>query len=164
MPLANLPKIQEIGTKLEKTLGVEYEFKLATIEFFKQLFADGFLVVCASSCLILVEDEYPLLFKIEADPDYLYDLLLTAPSMGFSAKEDAYELVRELTDFFLEAIDSGTAFTAGPELDLLEDTLVEDFLVGDSIYVGLEGEGDYHFMDYFYRWSEVVLDLLEIAI
>lgn len=163
MPLAALGVIQNIGTDLEKTLGIEYDFKLNAIEFFKQFMADALGVIVGTSGIVLTSADYPILYEISLDPDYKYDFLFTAPSMGFSAKEDAYDLVKEITDFLLEAIDSGLSFTAGATLNILEAEL-EKFLIGDKIYVGIEGEGDFHFMDYFYRWLEIVLDLLEIAI
>ncbi len=162
MPLTDIDAIKDIGTNLEKTLGLEYDFKLYSIEFMKQFMADAFVVILGTSGIVLTTDDYPILYEIDQDPNYEYDLLFTAPSMGFSAKEDAYDLIKELTDFLLEAIDTTLSFTAGAELNALELKL-EEFLIGDNIYVGLEGEGDYHFMIYFYQWLTVVLDLLEIA-
>jgi hypothetical protein len=124
-------------TTLKRLIGIEYEYKLELQDWFDTVLSDELLVGWSSGA------------NTPAARTALYDKFVTCgPSMGFSAKQFAYGILELVIEALVNNVDVPT------------DPYVNDLnaqLVNVTRYVGIAGEGDYHFMVAVYELS-VTLD------
>ena len=120
-------------TTLKRLIGIEYSYKLELQSWFATVLADELIVGYSDG------ENTP-----EARADLLQKFNLCGPSMGFSAKQYAYGLLELVIDSLVSNVD----VPADPYANSLNDQLVNV-----SRYVGLAGEGDYHFMVAVYNLS-----------
>lgn len=121
---------------LKRLIGIEYSYKLELQSWFATVLADE-----------LIED-YSEGENTPAARSALLDKFnLCGPSMGFSAKQYAYGLLELVIDSLVSNVDVPT----DPYVNKLNEQLIDV-----SRYVGIAGEGDYHFMVAVYRISETL--------
>ncbi len=122
---------------LKRLIGIEYSYKLELQNWFSTVLADGLLVGWSSGT------------NTPAARTALYDKFVACgPSMGFSAKQFAYGILELVIDALVNNVNVPT----DPYVNTLNDQLVNV-----TRYVGMEGDGDYHFMVAVYNIS-VTLD------
>lgn len=118
---------------LKRLIGIEYSYKLELQSWFATVLADELIVGYSEG---------------ENTPNARADLLdkfnRCGPSMGFSAKQYAYGLL----ELVINSLVSNVDVPADPYANSLNDQLVNV-----SRYVGLEGDGDFHFMVAVYNLS-----------
>lgn len=118
---------------LKRLIGIEYSYKLELQTWFATVLADELIVGYSDG------ENTPA-----ARADLLEKFNLCGPSMGFSAKQYAYGLLELVIDSLVSNVD----VPADPYANSLNDQLVNV-----SRYVGLAGEGDFHFMVAVYNLS-----------
>jgi hypothetical protein len=122
---------------LKRLIGIEYSYKLELQSWFGTVLADELLVGWSSGA------------NTPTARTALYDKFVACgPSMGFSAKQFAYGIFELVIDALVNNADVPT----DPYVNTLNDQLVNV-----TRYVGMEGDGDYHFMVAVYELS-VTLD------
>lgn len=122
---------------LKRLIGIEYSYKLELQSWFGTVLADELIVGWSSG------SNTPA-----ARSALLTKFVKCGPSMGFSAKQYAYGILELVIDALVNNADVPT--------DPYE-TALNDQLVNVTRYVGIAGEGDYHFMVAVYNLS-VTLD------
>lgn len=130
-----------MSTTLRRLVGLEFNFKLELQNFFDTVLSDKLVL------------EYDQAGNTPADRTALYNNFVECgPSMGFSAKEFAYGLLELIIDALVNNPDVPT--------DPYKNDL-NDNLVNVSRYVGIAGEGDYHFMVAVYRISVILSSIMD---
>lgn len=128
-------------TTLKRLIGIEYEYKLELQTWFDTVLSNDLLVGWSSGT------------NTPAARTALYDKFVACgPSMGFSAKQFAYGILELVIDALVNNVDVPT----NPYVNDLNDQLVNV-----TRYVGLEGEGDYHFMVAVYNLSVTLADIID---
>jgi hypothetical protein len=126
---------------LKRLVGIEFEFK-------REL--QGFLTNCLANKLVL---EYNTGGNTPSSRTALKNKFVTCgPSMGFSAKQFSYGTL----ELIVEALVNNPDVPTNPYVNSLNDQLVNI-----TRYVGIAGEGDYHFMVAVYNLSETLSEILE---
>ena len=130
--------VKALNPKLKRTIGITFSYK----EFFSEFLHD-----VATNQLIMGE--------LSAPQQALIDLLvqkydLVGPSMGFSAKQYAYEALEIACAALVGSADVGSA----------QKALLTKGILDVARYVGLEGEGDFNFMVATYNLSEVIAGII----
>lgn len=129
---------------LKRLIGIEYSYKLELQTWFATVLADELIVGYSDG------ENTP-----EARADLLEQFNLCGPSMGFSAKQYAYGLLELVIDSLVSNVD----VPADPYANSLNDQLVNV-----SRYVGLAGEGDFHFMVAVYNLSVTLSSIFSVTL
>jgi hypothetical protein len=125
---------------LKRLVGIEFEYKRELQEF---------LSGCLANTLVL---EYDTGGNTPTSRTALYDKFVTCgPSMGFSTRQFAYGVL----ELVVEALVNNPDVPEDPYSNLLNDQLVNI-----TRYVGIAGEGDFHFMVAVYNLSETLSEIL----
>lgn len=124
---------------LKRLIGIEYSYKLELQSWFATVLADPLLAGYS------LGENTP-----GARAELLTKFNLCGPSMGFSAKQFAYGILELAINGLVSNVDVPT--------DPYQNQL-NDQLVNVSRYVGIAGEGDYHFMVAVYNLSVTLSDL-----
>lgn len=128
-------------TKLKRLIGLEYGYKLELQTFFSTVLANKLVL------------EYNQTGNAPADRTALYGKFVECgPSMGFSAKQFAYGLL----ELIIEALVNNPDVPTDPYKNSLNVRLVDV-----SRYVGIAGEGDFHFMVAVYKLGVVLSSILD---
>lgn len=127
---------------LKSKLGIEFEFKNSLLSFLTNVLSN-----------VIVEDydvpgNTPALRESSLD-----NLFLVGSSMGFEYKVAAYNL--------FALVDS--AVLASEDVAEEDKELVDTLTSLVSRYVGLEGDGDFHFMVAVYRLAEAISQALDMT-
>lgn len=126
---------------LKRLIGLEYNYKLELQSWFDTLLSNDLIVGWSSGT------------NTPTARTALYDKFVSCgPSMGFSAKQYAYGILELVIDALVNNVDVPT----DPYVNDLNDQLVNV-----TRYVGMEGEGDYHFMVAVYNLSVTLSDIVE---
>jgi hypothetical protein len=126
--------------RLKRLVGIEFEYKASLGDYFTTLLANK-LVLEYSETGNTPAIRSGLLTKYET----------CGPSMGFSTKQFAYGILELAVDALVNNPDVPT----DPYVNLLNDQLVNV-----TRYVGIAGEGDYHFMVAVYNLSVTLSQIL----
>lgn len=125
---------------LKRLVGIEFEFK-------REL--QTFLADALANKLVL---EYDTGTNTPASRTSLRnEFVLCGPSMGFEAKKFAYGTLELIVDALVNNPDVPSAYV----------TRLNDQLVNVTRYVGIAGEGDFHFMVAVYNLSVVLAEILD---
>lgn len=126
--------------RLKRLVGIEFEYKASLGDYFTILLANKLVL------------EYSETGNTPAVRSGLLAKYKTCgPSMGFSAKEFAYGILELVVDALVNNPDVPT----DPYVNALNDQLVNI-----TRYVGIAGEGDYHFMVAVYNLSVTLSSIL----
>jgi hypothetical protein len=126
---------------LRRLIGIEYNYKLELQSWFETVLGDELL------------ENYSEGSNTPAARQALLDKFnRCGPSMGYSAKQYAYGMLELVIDALVSNVDVPT----DPYVDSLNDQLVNV-----SRYVGIAGEGDYHFMVAVYNLSVTLLSIFD---
>lgn len=126
--------------RLKRLVGIEFEYKASLGDYFTTLLANK-LVLEYSETGNTPAIRSGLLVKYKT----------CGPSMGFSTKQFAYGILELVVDALVNNPDVPT----DPYANALNDQLVNV-----TRYVGIAGEGDYHFMVAVYNLSVTLSDIL----
>lgn len=126
--------------RLKRLVGIEFEYKASLGDYFTTLLANK-LVLEYSETGNTPAIRSGLLVKYKT----------CGPSMGFSAKEFAYGILELVVDALVNNPDVPT----DPYANALNDQLVNV-----TRYVGIAGEGDYHFMVAVYNLTVTLSSIL----
>lgn len=125
---------------LKRLVGIEFEFKSEL---------QTFLTNALANKLVL---EYDTGTNTPASRTSIReDFVLCGPSMGFEAKKFAYGTLELIVD----------ALVNNPDVPSSYVTRLNDQLVNITRYVGIAGEGDFHFMVAVYDLSVVLAEILD---
>jgi len=125
---------------LKRLVGIEFEFK-------REL--QTFLADALTNKLVL---EYNTGSNTPASRTSLKDkFVLCTPAMGFEAKKFAYGTLELIVDALVNNPDVPSAYVSR----------LNDQLVNVTRYVGIAGEGDFHFMVAVYNLSVVLAEILD---
>jgi hypothetical protein len=130
--------------RLKRLVGIEFEYKASLGDFFATVLQNK---------LVNEYDETGNTPEIRSELLEKYNTC--GPSMGFSAKQFAYGVLELVVD----------ALVANPDVvtDPYENQL-NDQLVNITRYVGIAGEGDYHFMVAVYNLSATLSQITQNVI
>ena len=133
-----------MSTTLRRLVGLEFNYKIELQTFFSTVLADKLVL------------EYNQTGNTPAGRTALYTKFVECgPSMGFSAKQYAYGLL----ELIIEALVNNPDVPTNPYKNDLNDRLVDV-----SRYVGIAGEGDYHFMVAVYKLSVILSEIVDNVI
>lgn len=126
--------------RLKRLVGIEFEYKAELQTFFAFVLGNK---------LVLEHNTAP---NTPASRTDLYDKFVRCgPSMGFEAKKFAYGVL----ELVVEALINNPDVPTDPYANALNDQLVNI-----TRYVGIAGEGDYHFMVAVYNLSVTLSEIL----
>jgi len=133
-----------MSTTLRRLVGLEFNYKLELQDFFSTVLADKLVL------------DYNQNGNTPAIRTSLYNKFVECgPSMGFSSKQYAYGLL----ELIIEALVNNPDVPTNPYKNSLNDNLVNV-----SRFVGIAGEGDYHFMVAVYKLSVVLSAIVDYVI
>lgn len=127
--------VTKYNKKLYRAIGMPFTYKQFLQEFLTDLSTNALVLNVISD-----PDDQAQLVSLKDD------FILCGPSMGFSAKQYAYE--------FLEKIVQG--LIDGASLTSEEDAKLNKYLLEVLRYVGIEGEGDFNFQNAIFRLAETI--------
>jgi hypothetical protein len=129
------------NTKLRRLVGLEFGYKIELQTFFTSVLANKLV------------QEYNQTGNTPASRTALYNKFVECgPSMGFSAKKYAYGVL----ELIIQALVNNPDVPTNPYKNSLNTRLVDV-----SRYVGIAGEGDFHFMVAVYKLSEVLSSIMD---
>lgn len=135
--MANISNALNQG--LFRTIGIEFEYKIKFQEFLNEARTDSLVLSYTSGA------------NTPAKRLELYESFVKAgPTMGFEAKKLAYNLLK----YIVEALDANASVSSADKTAL--DALVLDVIH----YVGMEGDGDFHFMVATFNLAEKISSII----